>query len=332
MSRSKGMQLGAMLAAMLILSMAFVAVVSAQGANEQTKVEKPEKIISVDGRYIMNESDLDKAVIESGTVKIPKTSSIAERINATKNAMDQLSVKIKDPYNEALDTSCDYAAEECTYRIVKLVKASTDNAVPASFSGWTEWTNYSNSGGGSTTLFEGIWNVPSAPLNQGNPLQTIFYFTALGNGVDILQPLLEWGQYANSWDISMQYNVGNGQYFGSHQSVNVGDSIYGYIQLQTGSPTRWLIYIYDITTGAPAQSTYAYTSHTFNWNYVALETYKINNCSQLSGGNDFTNLHLAGRTPSWIGGVNQTAKAICGTLGVNIKSPSEVILQTGRMP
>ncbi len=325
------MQLGAMLATMLLLGMAFVAVVSAQGANEQTKVEKPGKIISTDGRYIINESDFDKAVIESGTVKIPKTSSIAERINATKNAMDQLSVKIKDPDNEALDTSCDYAAEECTYRVVKLVKASTDNAVPASFGGWTEWTNYSNSGGGSTTLFEGIWNVPSAPLNPAN--QIIFYFTALGNGNDILQPILEWGQGGrNYWDISMQYNVGSGQYFGSYQRVNVGDSIYGYIQLQTGSPTRWLIYIYDITTGAPAQSTYAYTTHTFNWNYVALESYNINSCSQLPGGNDFTNLHLAGRTPSWIGGVNQTAKAICGTLGVNIKSPSEVILQTGRMP
>ncbi len=34
MKKSKGMQLGAMLAAMLLLSIAFVPAVSAQGANE----------------------------------------------------------------------------------------------------------------------------------------------------------------------------------------------------------------------------------------------------------------------------------------------------------
>ncbi len=44
----------------------------------------------------MNESDFDKAIIESGTVKLSKTSSIAERINATKKVMDKLSVKIKN--------------------------------------------------------------------------------------------------------------------------------------------------------------------------------------------------------------------------------------------
>ncbi len=67
---------------------------------------------------------------------------------------------------------------------------------------------YQNSDGGSTTLFEGFWNVPSAPLDQASPLQTIFYFTALGNGVDILQPVLEWGQNGNYWDISSWYGIG----------------------------------------------------------------------------------------------------------------------------
>jgi hypothetical protein len=189
------MQLGAILAAMLILSMAFVLAVSAQGANEQTKVEKPGKIMTPDGRYTLNESDFDKAVIESGTVKIPKTSSIAERINATKKVMDQLSVKIKAPEDEGLDTLCDYTAEECTYRIAKLVKAS--------------------------------------------PLQTIYYFTALANGNDILQPVLEWGQAGrNYWDIASWYGNGGNYSSGQYYRVNVGDSIYGYVQLQTGQPTH----------------------------------------------------------------------------------------------
>ncbi len=38
------MQLGAMLAVILIVSIAFVLAVSAQGANEQTKVEKTVKL------------------------------------------------------------------------------------------------------------------------------------------------------------------------------------------------------------------------------------------------------------------------------------------------
>ncbi len=331
MKKSKGMQLGAVLAAMLILSMAFVLAVSAQGANEQTKVEKPGKIMTPDGRYILNESDFDKAVIESGTIKIPKTSSIAERINATKKVMDQLSVKIKAPEDEGLDTLCDYIAEECTYRIAKLVKASAGNALPV-INGWTEDAYYHNSDGGSTTLFEGIWNVPSAPLNQASPLQTIFYFTALGNGNDILQPVLEWGQAGrNYWDIASWYGIGGNYYSGTWYRVNVGDSIYGYVQLQTGQPTHWFVYTYDINTGV-ASSIYAYTTHTFDWNYVALESYNVNNCNQLSGGNDFTNLRLAGRTPSWTSWINQTALSTCGTLGVDIISPSEVVLKTGRMP
>ncbi len=332
MKKSKGMQLGALLIAMLLMSVAFVLAVSAQGANEQTKVEKSGKIMTPDGRYMFNESDFDKAVIESGTVKIPKTKSIVERVNATKNVMDQLSVKIKVPDDEVLDTLCDYVAEECSYKITKLVKASVGSAIPT-FNGWAEDASYHNSDSGNTTIFEGFWDVPSAPLEQGVPLQMIFYFTALGNGNDILQPVLEWGQAGrNYWDISSWYVIGGGS--SGHSTpyrVNVGDSLYGYIQLQTGQPTHWFVYTYDITTST-ATSIYAYTTHTFDWNYVTLETYNVNNCRQFPGGNDFTPLRLAGRTPSWTSWINQTALATCGTLGVDIRSPSEVILKTGRMP
>lgn len=328
MKNSKGMQLGAMLAAMLLVS-TFAAAVSAQGANEQTKVEKHGKIMTPDGRYILNESDFDKAVIKSGTVKLPNTSSVAERVNATKNVMNQLSITLKVSDDEALDTLCNYSTNECTYRVSKHVKVSAGSAIPT-FTGWAEQAKYHNSDGGSTTLFEGIWNVPSAPLDQG--AQTIFYFTALGNGVDILQPVLEWGQAGrNYWDIASWYGLGGNYNSGQYYRVNVGDSIYGYVQLQTGQPTHWFIWTYDINTGV-ASSIYAYITHTFDWNYVALETYNVNNCNQFSGGNDFTNLRLAGRTPSWTAEINQTAKATCGTLGVDIISPSEVILRTGRMP
>ncbi len=136
----------------------------------------------------------------------------------------------------------------------------------------------------------------------------------------------------NYWDISSWYGIQQ-QYYHNNTLIraNVGDSIYGYVQQQTGQPTHWLIWTYEINTDK-ASSIYAYTDHTFDWNYVALETYNVNNCNRLSGGNDFTNLHLAGRTPSWTAEINQTLKAQCGTLGVNIVSPSEVILQTGRMP
>lgn len=122
-------------------------------AAEQTKFEKPGKIKTPDGRYIMNESDFDNAVIESGTVKIPKTSSIAERVEATKKAMDQLSVKIKAPDEEVLDTLCDYTAAECSYRVAKLVKAPAGSVLPK-FGGWAENANYHNSDGGSTTFLK----------------------------------------------------------------------------------------------------------------------------------------------------------------------------------
>ena len=325
------MQLGALLAAMFLVSMAITPAVNAQGANEQTKFEKLGKIKTPDGRYIMNESDFDNAVIKSGTIKIPNTSTVSERVNATKNVMNQLSITLKVSDDEALDTVCNYSANECTYRISKHVKASADSALPAT-NGWTESAYYRNSDGGSTTLFEGIWNVPSAPLDQAAPLQTIFYFTALENDAqtDILQPVLEWGQAGrNYWDISSWYGI-DGSYSNSTPiNVNVGDSIYGYIQKQAGN--NWFIYTYDMNLGL-ATSITASSTRTYPKNYVALESYRVNTCNQFSGGNDFTNLNIAGRTPSWTSWINQADKSLCGTLGVNIVSPSEVILQTGRMP
>lgn len=330
MKKSKGMQLGALLAAMLLLGMAFVVAVSAQGANEQTKVEKPGKIMTPDG-YIMNESDFDKAVIESGTVKISNTSTIGERVNVTKNVMNQLWITLKVSDDKALDTVCNYSVNECTYRVSKHVKASADNVLPAS-NGWTEDAGYSNSDGGSTTLFEGIWNVPSAPLDQAVPPQTIFYFIALENpypATAILQPVLEWGQYGSYWDISSWYVIDGSRGYSAPVNVNVGDSIYGYIQKQTGN--NWFIYTYDITKNIATSKTVSST-YTYPQNFVTLESYGVSTCRQFLGGNDFTNLNLAGRTPSWSPWINQTDKAFCGTLGVNIVSPSEVILQTGRMP
>lgn len=324
------MALSALLMAMLLLSMLFMPVVSAQGANEQTKFEKPGKIKTPDGHYIMNESDFDKAVIKRGTVQLPNTSSISERINATKNVMNQLSITLKVLDDEALDTVCNYSANECTYRVSKHVKASADNALPAT-NGWTESAYYRNSDGGSTTLFEGIWNVPSAPLDQATPLQTIFYFTALENDAqtDIFQPVLEWGQYGSYWDISSWYGIDGSYSHSTPINVNVGDSIYGYIQKQAGN--QWLIYTLDITTSTSTSIT-ASSTRTYPQNYVALESYGVNTCSQFSGGNDFTNLNIAGRTPSWTSWINQADKSLCGTLGVDIVSPSEVILKTGRMP
>jgi len=329
MTKNKGMQLGALLAAMLIVSIAFITAVSAQGANEQTKVETLGKIMTPDGHHIMNESDFDNAVIKRGTVKLPNTNTVNERINATKNVMNQLRITLEVSDDEALDTLCNYSANECTYRISKLVKTPADNTPPAT-NGWTEDAQYYNSGG--TTLFEGIWNVPSAPLNQAAPLQTIFYFIALENSAqnDILQPVLEWGQAGrNYWDISSWFVIPGNTSHSTPLNVSVGDSIYGYIQKQTGN--HWFIYTLDITKNS-ATSTTASSADSQPWNYVTLESYRVNNCNQFSGGNDFTNLNIAGKTPSWTSWINQSQTQFCGTLGVNIRSSSEVILQTGRMP
>lgn len=52
MKQIKGMQLGAMLAAMLILSMAFVAAVSAQGANESKGINPVEVPLGIEKHFV----------------------------------------------------------------------------------------------------------------------------------------------------------------------------------------------------------------------------------------------------------------------------------------
>jgi hypothetical protein len=61
MKLSKGMQLGAMLAAMLLVSMVFVPAVSAQGANEQKitgVVFTPEELKNLHSKYNITENDI----------------------------------------------------------------------------------------------------------------------------------------------------------------------------------------------------------------------------------------------------------------------------------
>lgn len=61
MKKSKGMQLGAMLAAMLLLSVALMPAVSAQGANEQKitgVVFTPKELKDLYSKYNITENDI----------------------------------------------------------------------------------------------------------------------------------------------------------------------------------------------------------------------------------------------------------------------------------
>ncbi len=329
MKKSKGMQLGALLAAMLLLGVAFVAAVGAQGVNEERKVMSP------NGRYIYNESDFEKAVISSGTIAVPYTDDINERHNISRNAMIGLYKRFNVPGNEIVSLECDFKNGNCTYEISNKVQGTpiTSGRTPLSPSAstvWAEDAKYNNPA--NTTSFNGHWKVPKGPSNQTGPV--LFYFIALDrsfpNYNEILQPVLEWNNSGSAkWDIVSWYCVNNQscQRDKNYKFVSVNDSVAGYLEYQ-GNPLQWWIYTDDITTGTESVLNVS-SSGAWHTNYVTLETYGVNSCSNLPGGADFTGLSIMGATPSWSPEYNATAKSLCQSLNVNVVSSHEVQLNTG---
>ncbi len=325
MKRSKGMQLGALLAAMLLLGVTFVATVSAQGVNEERKVVSP------DGRYIFNESDFDKAVISNGTITVPWTDDVNERHNISRNTIISLRKKFNVPENETVTLGC--VKGNCTYEIVKPVKGTviTPGALspltPPPYSGWAEQATYLASSG--TTSFNGNWQVPKGPSSWGGNT-VLYYFIALEPpySTDIIQPVLQWNfDGSNQWQIASWYCIGASCVHGNINPAYVNDYLGGYLEYE-GNPAQWWIYTDDRTQQSEAVNNLADT-RSWPYNFVTLETYNVNSCSNFPGGADFYGLGINNGIPGWNYNVNQSALNICSKLGVNIVSPHEVKLNTG---
>lgn len=288
----------------------------------------PGQMITPSGR-IVNRTDLENlSIIKIGTIKLPNGTHGMARIKAFEEARGNLVRELNMSHDEWLRTECN-ATGECIYQVIKKHVSNTTLSpavVPSVYSSWVEDATYYESGG--TNILSAQWTVPSAPTNTSG--QTIFYFPGLQNGTTggvsfILQPVLEWGQHGNFWDISAWYAGGDnsGNQYSNYVTVNVGDGISGVVQQDPYNAGYWDVDIYDVTQDTH-EGIVQYDTTTYSYNYVTLEVVNVNTCDQFPRAADFTNLVVDSVTPSWTPEQSQTG---CG-LGVNIVSPSEVILNT----
>jgi len=177
--------------------------------------------------------------------------------------------------------------------------------------GWTAYAVYQSSS--PVTLFNGLWTVPSNPVQQA--LQTLFLFTGLQNYYDsnsqtspqasttIIQPVLQWGESeaggGKNWYIASWYVGGGNAVYSELKQVAPNNQLIGNMTLTKG---QWSIVTHDSKSGATSSLTVNTGSQEL-YAFVTLEVYGITACGDFPNGSTaFSKLVLDAGQPikaSW---------------------------------
>jgi len=179
----------------------------------------------------------------------------------------------------------------------------------------------------------GYLTVPPNPVKQTD--QTVYLFPGLEryqDVVSILQPVLGWDASGTSSDHSWTETPWNccragTTYYGPSITVQSGDVIYGSMKLTAKGV--WTIAGTDTSNSAlPTVTLKTKDSQVFDWVFgSALETYGVNECSQLPAGPinfDVILVYVGGKeltSPPWT--VNSGGSAGCKDTSDTIVSPTE---------
>ncbi|CTP87704.1 hypothetical protein [Xanthomonas graminis] len=141
------------------------------------------------------------------------------------------------------------------------------------------------------------WTVPQNPTNVAR--QVVYFFPGLQSGdPTILQPVLGYRGYNNSWDLSSWNCCQDGVVWHSdYISAKTGDQIVGdmYATCDTGSPcSDWNVDTHNVTSGQSVSlsTTYDIDSDSHQVMGGALEVYSLDSCDQYppEGRITFTNI------------------------------------------
>jgi hypothetical protein len=120
---------------------------------------------------------------------------------------------------------------------------AADARLPALGTGWITSGEWTYAGSTPIVSFSTTWTVPPAPTHQGD--QTIFLFNGLLNnsGTTILQPVLQWGESADSggnhWAVASWLVGQNSAYWTGLVEVREGDILTGLMTLTGRSRTSF---------------------------------------------------------------------------------------------
>jgi hypothetical protein len=166
--------------------------------------------------------------------------------------------------------------------------ATLNHAPLPSFNGWVADMQENLSLGASDNVDweSGQFLVPNKPSVNGG---TIFLFNGIAPTGEnwILQPVLQYGVSAagggNYWAIASWFVGTGGAWHSPLETVNAGDTIYGYTeQTATGSTLDYVSEARDLKTGAYSYLDVYSTGLHWTWAYAGvLEVYNVNSCSQL---------------------------------------------------
>ncbi len=349
MKKSKGMQLGAMLAAMLLLSIVFMPVVSAQGADE--KLSKP---LGFNGNNTFN---IPKGATVVHT-KLGVTEIYDQSNNIWKRFPQEKVDNVSTPYGPQKATKVYELPSESSVQqaskgevevydpsgevILKVVDEEMPQSIP-DYSGWIEQT-YTSSADNNINYFYAEWTVPTEPISDWIDDDVAYLFPAIqapGSGSwsgrnTIIQPVLEHNEdglwpgnpkTGAAWIVDSSNNY----YRSSPINVNVGDRIRG---LMSWDGAKWWITFYDQTTGGNTYLTTNLQGTTGQYLYTALEGHNLDATSDLWGTTDFSNMAIKRNgqtiTVNWNKYVDPNAQNLFQGLGVDIVDSSHTRLKTGR--
>jgi len=179
--------------------------------------------------------------------------------------------------------------------------------------GWLDNVAYTYNAG--YTKFTGSFNVPANPPRPQKP-ETLYYFPGmenLGGPVNILQPVLTWGDETEgavggwsvwSWACCPSDITFNSKNVGGLQEGMIVDGV------MEKSGDTWRIDTAFTDSSGKRQNTTLLADlgrYTYNWADVTLEVYNLTDCAQHSPGEvKFTDLKLYGASgeqlsPQWSG-------------------------------
>jgi len=164
------------------------------------------------------------------------------------------------------------------------------------FDGWIVWYDFNgNIPATSSIKLSTDWVVPLAPTKVVN--QDIAFFNSIetsSGGVDILQPVLDFGEIRNRWSMISEHCCLSGNDVQTTPvPVNAGDVVRGTVEGTScnvsGVCASWVITTIDVTTGqSTVLNTTAPDGVPIEINPGVLETYDITSCDMLPANGEVT--------------------------------------------
>jgi len=223
-------------------------------------------------------------------------------------------VRVTQESNGQITSSYDVVVpEECHHdgfveNLRQKRQARTQVAAPGVPDGWLDYAgSYPLGKDGNISAFSSLYTVPGDPATNAG--QVLFYFIGIQDNnyaaVNILQPVLTWGNGVTGWNLASWDCCPNNITTKSRTitGFGAGDVINGTMYRQDAS--TWVIDSTIVKSGANTTLVSHVGTYLYDWPNVCLEVYSTATCPEFAKGPmQFTSLNMkdgngAAVKPTW---------------------------------